>query len=299
MALVRGLQARWQGPLLGALVATALLGAPGCYLGTAGASRDGGQRDQGSGNGDGGGGAVTGLPCDVANVLSSKCVSCHSSPPSGGAPMSLASYSDLTATSAGFPGQTMAQRAVARMQDAMSPMPPGAATDPTGAGIIDAWITAGYPQGDCGPDGGTNPYNTPPTCTSGAYIRGTDGLGAEMKPGGACISCHRSEGLTEPEAIFTIAGTVFPTAHEYDDCVSTAAGRGQVVITDADNLDHALTIGASGNFYLRQAISLPYRAKVVVDGRERAMSSTQQSGDCNSCHTLNGTNDAPGRIMLP
>ena len=242
MAPVRGPRARRREPLLGALVAAALLGAPGCYLGTAGASRDGGAHDQGTGDG---GGAVSGLPCDVANVLSSKCVSCHSSPPSGGAPMSLASYADLTAISATYPGQTEAQRSVARMQDATAPMPPGAAPDPTGAGIIDAWITAGYPQGSCDLDGGTNPYNTPPTCTSGAYLRGTDDVGAGMKPGGACISCHRGTGEAP---IFTIAGTVFPTAHEYDDCVSTAAGRGQVVITDANGADHALNVGASGNF---------------------------------------------------
>ena len=32
---------------------------------------------------------------------------------------------------------------------------------------------------------------------------------------------------------------------------------------------------------------------------ERAMVAAQTSGDCNSCHTLAGTNGAPGRIMLP
>jgi hypothetical protein len=211
--------------------------------------------------------------------------------------MAMVSYENLTAPSPSNAAETVAQRSVARMQDATRPMPPGAAPDPTGAGILSAWIAAGYPRGDCGaPDGGTNPYNTPPTCTSGQYIYGTDNVGGAMQPGGACISCHRSSGEAP---VFTIAGTVFPTAHEYDECVSTAAGRGQVVITDGSGVDHTISIGASGNFYFQQVIGLPYRAKVVVGGQERVMSSSQQSGDCNSCHTLNGTNGAPGRIMLP
>ena len=278
---------------LAVLLAATLLSAAGCYLGSAGVSLDGGQRDADPSTGDGG--AVSGLPCDVATLLESKCVSCHSSPPSGGAPMAMLTYADLTAPAPSAPGETVAQRSVARMQDATSPMPPGGAPDPTGAGVLSAWIAAGYPRGDCGLDGGTNPYNTPATCTSGQYLHGSDDVGAAMHPGGACISCHRgNEGPT-----FTIAGTVFPTAHEYDDCVSTAAGKGQVVITDSNGVDHAISVGVSGNFYSQQAISLPYRAKVVVGGQERAMSSSQQSGDCNSCHTLNGANGAPGRIMLP
>jgi hypothetical protein len=43
----------------------------------------------------------------------------------------------------------------------------------------------------------------------------------------------------------------------------------------------------------------PYKAKVTYMGRERAMVAAQTSGDCNSCHTQNGANSAPGRILLP
>jgi hypothetical protein len=277
------------------LIAVTLAGAAGCYLGSAGVTVDGGRHD-GAAPPAGDGGAVSGLPCDVARLLESKCVSCHGAPPSGGAPMALVSYENLTAPSPSNAAETNAQRSVARMQSAASPMPPGAAPDPTGAGILSAWIAAGYPRGDCGLDGGTNPYNTPATCTSGQYVRGSEDLGAAMHPGGACISCHRSSGEAP---IFTIAGTVFPTAHEYDDCASTAAGQGQVVITDSGGVDHTIGVGASGNFASQLTISLPYRARVVAGGRERAMSSSQQSGDCNSCHTLNGANGAPGRVMLP
>jgi hypothetical protein len=44
---------------------------------------------------------------------------------------------------------------------------------------------------------------------------------------------------------------------------------------------------------------------VVSGDKERAMTATQTSGDCNSCHTVAGTNTvagadpAPGRIVAP
>jgi len=42
-----------------------------------------------------------------------------------------------------------------------------------------------------------------------------------------------------------------------------------------------------------------FRAKVVYQGRERIMTVAQTIGDCNSCHTQYGANNAPGRILLP
>jgi hypothetical protein len=39
---------------------------------------------------------------------------------------------------------------------------------------------------------------------------------------------------------------------------------------------------------------------VVSDGNKtRAMVGTVTSGDCNSCHTVNGANGARGRIVVP
>ena len=40
-------------------------------------------------------------------------------------------------------------------------------------------------------------------------------------------------------------------------------------------------------------------AKVVVNGIERAMVTPQTLGDCNACHTQNGLQGAPGRIIVP
>ena len=49
----------------------------------------------------------------------------------------------------------------------------------------------------------------------------------------------------------------------------------------------------------RRRVMPPFKAKVTYMGRERAMAATQTSGDCNACHTQNGANSAPGRILLP
>jgi hypothetical protein len=275
-----------------------LLCAPlGCYWGSAAVGADGGP-DGGADTGYVGDGGSTGLPCDVAAMLTSRCTSCHSSPPVGGAPMALVTYDDLTRASTVNASQTEAQRCVVRMQDTALPMPPSPASPATSAeiGVLTAWIAGGYVRGDCGaPDGGTNPYDTPPTCTSGQYIRGEEDIGIAMHPGGACNACHRQgEG-----PIYSIAGTVYPTAHEYNDCRGSTTSGIQVVITAAGGGNFVLGVNSSGNFVSLQSVALPYTAKVAYDGRERVMASAQQSGDCNSCHTLTGANQAPGRIMLP
>ena len=44
---------------------------------------------------------------------------------------------------------------------------------------------------------------------------------------------------------------------------------------------------------------VPIRAQITFGGKTRAMTGAVSSGDCNACHTLNGTSGAPGRIALP
>ena len=117
-----------------------------------------------------------------------------------------------------------------------------------------------------------------------------------MNPGKACIACHSSgEGPG-----FAIAGTVYPTGHEPDLCFGTSMA--QIIITDATGKTLSPVVpNSAGNFYLSATttIALPYHAAVVANGKTRAMSAAQTSGDCNSCHTQNGANGAPGRITLP
>ena len=113
-----------------------------------------------------------------------------------------------------------------------------------------------------------------------------------MHPGQACIKCHTKKG---PK--FSIAGTVYPTAHEPDDCYGL--GSSTVVITDATGKVLTLKSNSAGNFYSQTAIKMPYTAKVIVGTKERAMKDSQTNGDCNSCHTVTGAEKAPGRIMAP
>ncbi|HEY3496788.1 MAG TPA: hypothetical protein VGK73_18950, partial [Polyangiaceae bacterium] len=265
-------------------------------------------------------------------VLASWCRGCHGSPPRAGAPMPLMSYADLTAPARSDPGTAVAVLAVARMQSSDDPMPPGTVpTVPAGEiGLFQAWIDAGLPPGDCGSGeepgtagaGGMNPEPPPPAeviCTSGKHWDpedddnngGLDEEGPWMNPGRACITCHLEE---EDEPILQIGGTVFPTLHEEDLCygVDGTSSDAHVVITDASGATFTLPLERTGNFSLlareedddededdTPQVRFPIRAKVVAGGRERTMLTPQNTGDCNSCHTEQGRNDAPGRILLP
>lgn len=249
------------------------------------------------GAGGAGGGVVTsGLPCDVDAVLGTYCRSCHGSIPVGGAPMSLMTYDDLMAPAKTNPAVRVADLSLQRMQDAASPMPPSG-TMPAAADIqtFAAWVSSGMPTGNCatGPD----PLNAAPTCTSGQTWNGGNDGSSRMHPGVACISCHASSGGEAPR--FAIAGTVFPTGHEPNDCYAANVGGAQVIITDANGATLTLDANSVGNFYSSHSVALPYSAKVVYMGKTRAMSATQTTGDCNSCHTQSGANGAPGRITLP
>jgi len=266
--------------------------------------------------------ADTGLPCDVATLLSNRCWTCHGPTPAAVGLPSLVTRAQLMAPSGSDPSKTNAQLAVTRMQNTASPMPPPPTTPASAAetATLNNWIAAGYPTGSCGTTSGTggssgsggssgtggaggvsDPFGVPPTCTSmTTWTRGNNGS-SSMNPGMACISCHATSGGEAPR--YAIAGTVYPTAHEPDLCNGAGSGTGaqavQVVIVGADGRTTTLMPNSAGNFYAQTTVATPYQAKVVYMGRERAMVAKQTSGDCNSCHTQNGTNSAPGRILLP
>jgi hypothetical protein len=262
----------------------------------------------------------TGPLCDVLALLRAKCQSCHSNPPSPrSVPMSLVTYADLVAPAVSDPTKTTAAMCVERMQNTVTPMPPAPAAPATAAdvAVMQAWIDAGMPStcdappaGSAGAGAGTggtgvvaNPYDTPVVCTSNKQWTGGNDGSANMHPGGACINCHSSGGGEEQGPSFAFAGTVYPTAHEPDDCngLNGSSTMAQVIVTDANGAMITMNVNSVGNFSYssRTAVALPYHAKVVSNGQERAMTAAQQSGDCNSCHTENGANDAPGRIMAP
>ena len=126
--------------------------------------------------GTGGGDGASGLPCDVAGVLAAKCITCHGTTPSGGAPNSLVTRDDLIRAS--NLGGTIASRCATRLQDAQSPMPPRSTGDSASASDIAAitgWVNAGLPGGACASAG---------QAASGGGAGGGGGTGGGTATGG-------------------------------------------------------------------------------------------------------------------
>jgi hypothetical protein len=134
------------------------------------------------------------------------------------------------------------------------------------------------------------------TCTSATYWD-TSALSSElMHPGKACIACHSATG----GPAYTLAGTVYPTMHEPDDCNGTdgtITGM-TVLIIDATGATHTIPVDEAGNFVRVTSIPMPYRATVISGSNVREMKTPQYDGDCNGCHSVLGTK-SPGRVMAP
>ncbi len=105
---------------------------------------DGGLDDGGSGPG-----------CAVLALVQDRCGACHSSPLQNGAPVSLVSLDALRSQSQ-LPGQTNAQRSLARMGQTSAPMPPSPAPHATAEeiGVLQGWVDAGMPDCAGGAGGG-------------------------------------------------------------------------------------------------------------------------------------------------
>ncbi len=169
---------------------------------------------------------------------------------------------------------------------------------------------AGDTGDDAGDDGG-NDGLAPLVCTSGKTWTNGDRGSVNMHPGRACVTCHTDNG----GPTFDFGGTVYPTAHEPNDCdgVNGSTLGLSVVITGADNQQYMFPVNSVGNFNSGLVrVMMPFHAYVAsgctqaeagaqVDctGKIRGMVEAQKTGDCNSCHTEQGTNSAPGRIQAP
>ena len=270
----------------------------------AGPRRDAGggtASDGGPGTGSDGGGTFTStdLPCEVAELLAAQCTTCHGATPSAGAPMVLVIAADLARPSFSDPTRSMAVVAVDRMRSTTAPMPPAPAAmvELTAIGAFEAWVAASMPAGSCVVN---DPFAVPPTCTSGATWNFGDLESPLMRPGHACITCHTAMG-EGPRPPLTLAGTVYPTGHEPDDCngSSAASSGASVEVTDASGQLFRMMPNAAGNFFAQGAVTFPITARVVSSAGVRAMAMPVSSGDCNSCHTGAGAMGAPGRIVLP
>lgn len=254
---------------------------------------------------DAGGAALVGLPCDVATVFANRCLSCHSDPPAGGVPISLASYELLQRASVSDPARTAAEVALARMQDPSRPMPPSGRVPAAELDAVAAWVNAGAPRVTCGetidvPDAGPGLPDTPPGCMTGTFWTGGEDGGPTMHPGRPCLACHLENRGADDDMPHQIAGTVYAGLREDDECNGV---EGAVVeLTDANGHVHRFTTNAAGNFFASPAaatVVMPFTARVLLGDRVRAMATPQDTGDCNGCHTATGAEEAPGRIVAP
>jgi mono/diheme cytochrome c family protein len=253
-------------------------------------------------------GGNTGLPCDIQVITENRCIACHGGSLAG--VPTLLTYSDFMKRSTVDPTKNLAQMSLVRMKSTTSPMPPAPAAPPEPDEIqtFEEWVNAGTPRGAActtppPPDGGTTGdagrvdaggSAGDGGCTSGTLWTGGNMKSPLMNPGEACLACHQVMGGPN----LRVAGTVFPTLHEPNDCYGSPPPL-TVVVTDANNKVIQMPVNAAGNFDTRTRYAAPYKA-IITDGtKTRAMMGTVTSGDCNSCHTQNGTNGAPGRILAP
>ncbi|MFO0633067.1 MAG: hypothetical protein U0168_09480 [Nannocystaceae bacterium] len=131
------------------------------------------------------------------------------------------------------------------------------------------------------------------SCASGERWGGGNQGSVLMNPGRDCIGCHRGEGPR-----FAVAGTVYDAADEADGCFGVADVA--VHLVGADGKTVTLTSNDAGNF-MRSSLDLamPYTVRLEYEGRERVMTTPQTELDCASCHTAQGRNGAPGRVLAP
>ncbi len=271
--------------------------AGGCADGMLGDTPDQGTNGENAGSNAGPGSTTNGapvgdgVPCDVAQVLATNCTSCHSgAKPTAG--LDLTTYASLTAPSNAVSSQTNIERSAIRMRDAQAPMPPTGAIADADIQIIEKWIADGTPQGTCG-SGSTTPPPITVACTSNQFYTGSEG--SSMRPGVACESCHTHQ---SGEKQIAFGGTVYPTAHEPDTCVGQNGAT--IVVTDANGAQHTATANANGNFHVMGAgLAFPIHAEIHANGKILKMNTAVDTGDCNSCHTVMGANNAPGRIVAP
>jgi hypothetical protein len=265
----------------------------------------------------------TGLPCDVAPVVSAKCLWCHGAPLRESAPMTLLTHADFAAKSMVDDAATVAQRSLLRVKQAAAPMPPSSGTPLTSDEVaaFERWVNAGAPAGTCSPDpdAGLPPDAGPPptTCLSGVFkpkpTTTAPGGGPQMAPGWACRACHLGQnfqgqnpfGALGMTRAYDVMGTLYGAPNEKDLCVSSVGDAGVVVeIRDSTGtLVISAPVNAGGNFYgsvdLDAGIKMPYTARLVRGTARRDMMAAQTEGDCNQCHTEAGREGAPGRIQPP
>jgi len=137
-------------------------------------------------------------------------------------------------------------------------------------------------------------------CASGEIWTYADKDSPLMNPGRSCVQCHAEENDPTHAPLYTVAGTVMVAPNEDDDC--RGAPGMTVVITGADGVETRMVGNSAGNFWLAPdiQIAMPYTARIENRlGGVRQKLMPVSDGDCASCHTRDGANGAPGRLVPP
>ena len=133
------------------------------------------------------------------------------------------------------------------------------------------------------------------SCMSDSWwTRGNSGS-SRMKPGGDCIGCHTD---MDDGPRYTVAGTVYRELDEPDDC--DGAMDVVVEVVDAKGEVWREPTNSAGNFYFKDSgLVFPVTTKVIENGVERVMVAPIETGNCAECHTAEGLDGAPGRVIAP
>ena len=170
----------------------------------------------------------------------------------------------------------------------------------SGPGTEDA-TTAGATSG--GSSGG-DPFGGDSVCSRGLEWNMGNKESPFMNPGMACLTCHMQM-APQVSAGSLGGGRVGAAGPGPDLCFGVGGVEGPMVvgITDADMVVTELPVNEGGNFlwdrFEHGTIAFPITVRVVRGAEERVMLTPQMDGNCNNCHTEDGTNNAPGRIVAP
>lgn len=314
---------------LAATLALAACGNPGAATQielTTAVSDDGGGGDGSAGGsgggagGAGGGGSIEpgafydggtgGVPCAVAAMVAENCLVCHGAALAGNATFPLLTRADFLQPSFVDPAKNLYQQARIRIHNPFNPMPPIGYQQPTVDEVyaFDQWELAGAPEGTCNP---ASPGPQPTSCASNQLWAYGNSGSAGMNPGLACLACHKGQnfagqnplGYSKLSRAYFFMGTAFASAHSKDLCIAPPPSGARIEILDKNGVvAQTLTPNSYGNFYSGSStttVALPYTARVVANGKTARMLAPQTSGDCNTCHTEQGLQGAPGRIYWP
>ncbi len=144
--------------------------------------------------------------------------------------------------------------------------------------------------------GCTSTSSDPSCISSGTRWTGGNSGSSQMNPGMDCIACHGNGHGPR----YAIAGTVYSDGADADTCDGVTGVSIELKSVDTGETVTA-TSNSAGNFFLQnnQMFAGKYTARVINNGKVRAMATPQASGACNSCHTATGANGAPGRVIIP